>query len=321
MIEQQYQGMNIGTNNGNSAMSPLVRFLLGLFTGAAVATPITGLVVKKICDRQKKEAVAKAAIEAENRGIQAAVEVAKDYIKQQGGSDSRAISEANRGILEAITDKVEEKVNELEKKEQQAEEPPIEVRIEHAPFTTFEGNKVSANNPYLQGEIPDPEARKAYERMMAERQSPSEDDGIDPNAINDYELKIDDEEATQESHAQYLEMLNTYKNVNGDIPPMVISREQFDNEHYLEKGYINWYEDDDVFEENNTKIDDPYYSFGFASGKDMFSPDRVVHRDDPDICHVRNLKLSTDFEITRVHGSYARLVLDGEAYYQGDTDS
>ena len=53
----------------------------------------------------------------------------------------------------------------------------------------------------------------------------------------------------------------------------------------------------------------------------MFAPARTDNREDPDICYVRNLKLSTDFEITRIHGSYAKLIEDGEAYFRGDTNT
>ena len=181
-------------------------------------------------------------------------------------------------------------------------------------------SKKSAVNPYFIGKIEDPELATAFEAKMAESMYPTEED------INDYDLRIDDEEATQEarqfseSRVQYLEMIRQYKNVNGDIPPMTISEEQFQNEHYLEKEYINWYDGDDVFEENDSKIEDPYYNFGFVSGKDMFSPSRVANREDPDICHVRNLKLSTDFEITRVHGSYSQMIEDGEVYYHGEAN-
>ena len=156
---------------------------------------------------------------------------------------------------------------------------------------------------------------------MAESTGP-----LDDEDINNYDLSIDDEEATQgarefsESRVEYLEMLRTYKNLNGDIPPMTISEEQFENEHIYEKHYINYYDVDDVFEENDAKLDDPYYLFGFVSGKEMFSPDRVVNREDPEICHVRNFKTSSDFEITRVHGSYSQMIEDGEVYYRGETN-
>ena len=183
------------------------------------------------------------------------------------------------------------------------------------------GSGVKGINSYFRGRIEDPESRAKFERMMAESTGP-----LDDEDINNYDLRIDDEEATQEarefseSRVEYLDMLRTYKNLNGDIPPMTISEEQFENEHIYEKHYINYYDVDDVFEENDAKLDDPYYLFGFVNGKEMFSPDRVVNREDPEICHVRNFKTSSDFEITRVHGSYSQMIEDGEVYYRGETN-
>lgn len=183
------------------------------------------------------------------------------------------------------------------------------------------GSGVKGINSYFRGRIEDPESRAEFERKMAESTGP-----LDDEDINNYDLSIDDEEATQEarefseSRVEYLDMLRTYKNLNGDIPPMTISEEQFENEHIYEKHYINYYDVDDVFEENDAKLDDPYYLFGFVNGKEMFSPDRVVNREDPEICHVRNFKTSSDFEITRVHGSYSQMIEDGEVYYRGETN-
>lgn len=282
MQNTSYSNQQSG-NQGNG----LVRFLLGLFTGVAVATPVTALVVKKICDRDKADAVAKASEEAENRGMQAMVDVCREEVAKQAASANRAISEPSRGISEGVSGNGGEAVKKTD---------------------ISEGGK-----PY-------------DEAYLASLQSPSDDDGTDYDLEN-YNLTIDDEEATQdasefsEDHVKYLDMIERYKNANGDIPPMTISREQFMNEHFYEKAYVNWYEDDDIFEEDDAKIEDPAYSFGFASGRDMFSPERVAVRDEPDICYIRNLKLSTDFEVTRTHGSYERMVLDGEAYYNGEANS
>ena len=280
MQEQQYTGMPTtysydGTSNNSGG---LVQFLLGLFTGVAVAAPITALIVKKICDNDKQKAVEQARIDGENRGIEAAVAVAKEEMAKGAGTPPEAISEANRGISEAVFN---------------YEEVGKEYGIKD-------------------------------EAYLASLQGPTDDDGADYD-IENYDLKIDDEEATREarefseSHAIYLDMIEKYKD-SGGIPPLVISREQFENEHYHEKCYVNWYEDDDIFEEDDTKIEDPYYTFGFASGREMFSPERVAVRDEEDICYIRNMKMSTDFEITRMHGSYAKMVVDGEVYYHGEAN-
>ena len=441
------------TNNGN----PIVKFLLGLFTGVAVAAPVTGLIVKHICDKDKDAAVAKAYNDGGDAGMKAMLQTIQEETAKMAAEAAESVSEAsdesddediedeaenaekglktpNKGIPEGENDSDEEdsekrefpkyirnaedpfyngvpekvlmqlvdqdlknegmsdeglkemkktflkddgvfsmsliasayrnmlyaKAAELksntvkhiaeEKMKEKTEESkeslsdiPVEVE-EGAPYAYTEvpvsqlyshyepdknqPNRMPAdyisvrNNPYLQGEIADPEARARFEKMLAETEFPTEED------INNYDLTIDDEEATQDAadfsatHVQYLEMTRLYKNLNGEIPPMTISREQFDNEHRMEKTYVNWYENDDVFvEDNDTRIDDPYYYFGFVSGKDMFSPERTANREDPYICYVRNFRTSTDFEITRTPGSYAQQIADGEAYYHGDTDS
>lgn len=206
--------------------------------------------------------------------------------------------------------------------EQKKEDIPVVNMVERDYSSGYAtGSGVKGINSYFRGRIEDPESRAEFERKMAESTGP-----LDDEDINNYDLSIDDEEATQEarefseSRVEYLDMLRTYKNLNGDIPPMTISEEQFENEHIYEKHYINYYDVDDVFEENDAKLDDPYYLFGFVNGKEMFSPDRVVNREDPEICHVRNFKTSSDFEITRVHGSYSQMIEDGEVYYRGETN-
>lgn len=266
-------------NQGNS----LLKFLLGLFTGVAVATPVTALVVKKICDKNKEQEINNAITEAENRGIQAMAEVCMEEIKNGAEQANRAHFEASRSISDDKSTKVEE---------------------------------VSKNDG----------GSDYNEAYLASLQSPTDDDGTDYDLEN-YNLTIDDEEASQEAsefsdaHVKYLEMIERYKNVGGNIPPMAINREQFQNEHFFQKSYINWYEDDDVFEEDDSKIEDPVYTFGFVNGRDMFKPELTALRDEEDICYVRNMNMSTDFEITRVHGSYQKLVIDGEAYYHGEANS
>lgn len=309
MQEQQYTGANTmsnsysygvgnGTDNGGSA---IVRFLLGLFTGAAIAAPVTALITKKICDSDKQKAVEQALIEGENRGIQATVEVAREEMANMAGSANRGVFEPNRGISEGNVKQSER-------------------------FSVTQANTVDqsgAQQISMDQILREEDTRN--EAYLASLQSPADDDGVDYDLEN-YDLNIDDEEATQEArefseqHAVYLDMVERYKD-SGGIPPLVISREQFENEHFYEKSYINWYEDDDVFEEDDRRIEDPAYTFGFSSGRDMFSPERVAVRDEEDICHIRNMKMSTDFEVTRIHGSYEKMIIDGEVYYHGETNS
>lgn len=283
-ITQEHQYTSSYSTEQNS--SGFVKFILGLFTGAGIAAPITALIVKKICDRQKNDAV----IEAENRGMQAMVDVCREEVAKGATSANLGHFEASRGIPEGVS---------------------------------VAGNNVTQNDVSEGGKTHG--GTRYDEAYLASLQSPSDDDGVDYDLEN-YNLTIDDEEATQEarefseSHVQYLNMIERYKNRGGDIPPMTIDRDQFANEHYYEKCYVNWYEDDDVFEEEDARIEDPGYMFGFISGRDMFSPDRTALREDPNICYIRNMKLSTDFEITRMHGSYQQMVVDGEAYYHGEAD-
>lgn len=318
--------------NNQPGMSPLARFLLGLFTGMTIAAPITALITNNVNKKREEKAVQTALIQGENNGIAAynqmiRGEISKGTVIVRQDADAEFVKRINSD--ENGTNDENNATVAVEKSSDGSYiEPDVYLESAYQPgtFTKYSGgSSVNGNerrggagsNPYLQGIIEDPEERIRFERKMASMQFPDDD-------INNYDLRIDDEEATQEagefseSHVKYLEMIRMYKNVNGDIPPMTISREQFANEHILEKVYVNWYDEDDVFEENDRRIEDPYYTFGFVSGHDMFSPERVANREDPDICHVRNLKLSTDFEITRTHGSYSRLIEDGEVYYRGE---
>lgn len=308
MQEQQYVS-NQGIQNDQH---PILRFLLGLFTGAAIATPVTALVVKKVCEKDKIAAVATASEMAENRGIEAATKEAKEWIENNLGRAERALFEASRGIPEGVSNGYSQE-GQNEAKSVLPEEH--KVAIEQAFFVE---EKVSGNAGVQRN-------RRQAEAYLASIQSPPDDIPADVD-INSFDVQIDDEEATQEasefseSHVKYLDMVERYRDSGGKIPPMTISREQFENEHIFEKCFVNWYEVDDVFEENNTCIDDPGYLFGFTSGRDMFKPSLTALREDPDICHIRNARISTDFEITRVHGSYEKLVVDGEVYYNGEAN-
>ena len=118
---------------------------------------------------------------------------------------------------------------------------------------------------------------KAYEKGMndmaeyAVAQMQNNDDGIpDAETIDNYDLSIDDEEARERTleHERYLDMIEKY---NGNkVNCHIISVEDFESQNYTEKSYVNWYDQDDVFEENLNKIDDPYATFGVMSGMDLF---------------------------------------------------
>ena len=145
---------------------------------------------------------------------------------------------------------------------------------------------------------------------------PSEED------IDKYDLSIDDEEASEkdrertEAHERYLDMIDKY-NGNDQLSPHVISAEDFDNESYMEKSYVDWYAHDNVFVKGLDVVDDPYLMFGVTDGNELFKNSDI--RNDPNIVYVRNEKISTDFEITRIFGAYSVMV--GGEPGLGETDS
>ena len=169
-------------------------------------------------------------------------------------------------------------------------------------------------------------ASYAISQQQEEKKLTEEDYGVkeipDEEDINNYDVTIDDEEATEEAqaraeaHERYLDMIDKY-NGNARIPPYIIDADKFTNEQYMEKSYVNWYEEDNVFEEDLRTIDDPYMTFGVTDGAELFKDSQ--NRPDPDICYVRNERYTTDFEISRIHGSYAKIVEAKESL--GQTDS
>lgn len=154
-----------------------------------------------------------------------------------------------------------------------------------------------------------------------EEKTMTEEDYVEEEPSS-YDVSIDDigaEEPTperSEAHEKYLDMIEQYRD-NQEMIPYMIDAEKFLNEQYMTKSYVNWYEEDDVFEEDLNTIDDPYSTFGKMSGKELFK--NSDSRPDPDICYVRNPKSGYDFEISRIHGSYAKMVRGEERL--GETNS
>lgn len=220
-------------------------WIIGLFTGGAVAAPVTAFITKRVCDGQQQKLIEAAETRAMN-------DMAAYAVQQQ---------------IEMAAEKQEEL-------------PP-----EKAPVVEEE-------------DIPDDED------------------------INDYNVEIDDEEATEEArerteaHERYLDMIDKY-NGNDVIAPYIIDADKFVTDQFMDKSYVNWYEQDNVFEEDLNTIDDPYYTFGVTNGAELFKNSQNRH--DPDICYVRNERTTTDFEISRIHGSYAKMV-GGEGSL-GETDT
>lgn len=194
-----------------------------------------------------------------------------------------------------------------------------------APITTFivkrifdkkaEKTKEVIAEPVTNRQQDIPEVVKV-EEPVAEGDIPDEED------INNYDISIDDEEATEEArdrteeHERYLDMIDKY-NGNTVSIPYTIDAEEFANSSYNEKSYVNWYERDNVFEEDLGVIDDPFFNFGVTDGHELFK--NADMRPEPDTVYLRNEGRLTDYEISRIHGSYADLV--GGERSLGETNS
>lgn len=152
-----------------------------------------------------------------------------------------------------------------------------------------------------------------------------EDDGI-PSAeeINNYDMTIDDEEASRkaaisvEDQERYRDMIQKYNN-NLATVPFMIDAEQFGLDQTHEKSFINWYDEDNIFEEDLLKIDKPLVSFGVEDGNELFAYD--PKRPDPNTVYIRNNEQRVDYEITKVHGSYSEKVLGIGMKENDQTDS
>lgn len=203
-------------------------WLIGLFSGGAVAAPVTAFVCKKIYDKKVEE--------AEYNGMNAMAEYA---VQQQAA----------------------------EVKEETHEEPP------------------------------DP---TEYDVSVEEDMSPEDDEAKERTV----------------AHQRYLDMVDKY-NGNAVISPYTIDSEQYFNEAYMQKSSINWYEEDNVFEEDLRVIEDPFMTFGVTDGHELFKNADI--REDPDICYLRDEGHTTDYEINRIHGSYSDKV--GGERPLGETDT
>ena len=142
-------------------------------------------------------------------------------------------------------------------------------------------------------------------------------------------LKIDDdddltlgdepEEKTIERQ-RYLDQVERYI-AHPEEAPQIISRQDFDDECYLEKLYFDYYDVDNKFIEN-TDMDsevDGFTMFGFVNGNDLFEHKIPDEDDDPDIIHVRNFKMNCVMEVTRFHRAYSS-IKDGSAYVNGGSN-
>jgi len=140
--------------------------------------------------------------------------------------------------------------------------------------------------------------------------------------IDNYDLSIDEDEDGEEAREmteareRYLDEVDRYL---GDPTqgPCYISRQEFEDEAYLEKVYVDYFEKDNVFVSNDDagqEMDDPVTDFGTADGKELFAGN--PNREDPDIVMMKNFKQNAVYEITRYHEAYASL-RDGSAFVNG----
>jgi len=159
------------------------------------------------------------------------------------------------------------------------------------------------------------EQQKTEDKPLTEEDYAEKEDEEDPTS---YDVTIDEEgdDANSEAHERYLDMIHKYCGDN-ELTPYIIDGDKFVNEQYMEKSYVNWYEKDDVFEEDLDKVDDPFYTFGVTSGKELFKDADL--RSEPDIVYVRDERNTVDYEISRIHGSYAEMV--GGEKSLGETNS
>lgn len=139
--------------------------------------------------------------------------------------------------------------------------------------------------------------------------------------IDEYDLSIDDVEVDPEretERSKYLDLIDRYQ-AHPEEAPTKISRDDFQNECYLEKEWVTYYQKDNVFAydiHDDEKIDDPFELFGCVNGNDLFSE---TDEDDPDCVHIRNMKEGTVYEITRMPKAWSSLSDGGIYFDDGET--
>ena len=149
----------------------------------------------------------------------------------------------------------------------------------------------------------------------------------------DEDLGIDDEDGTvygdepeekTRERERYLDELERYI-AHPEEAPRMISKEEFNDECYLDKIYIDYYDVDKKFVEN-TDMDreiDAYTMFGVTDGDELFRKkvpdDDEDSINDPDIVHVKNYHMNCVMEVTRFHRAYES-IRDGSAFVHGGSD-
>lgn len=148
--------------------------------------------------------------------------------------------------------------------------------------------------------------------------SPTETDIDNLDVIQDLDdddrLLGDEPEEKTIEREKYLDEVERYI-AHPEEAPRIISRQEFDEEAYLDQLYFDYYDVDNKFVES-TDLDNEigsYDYFGVTNGNALFAAKAGIDDDDPDIVHVKNFKMNCVIEVTRYHRAYES-IKDGGAY-------
>ena len=131
---------------------------------------------------------------------------------------------------------------------------------------------------------------------------------------DDDRLLGDEPEEKTKEREKYLDEVERYI-AHPEEAPRIISRQEFDEEAYLDQLYFDYYDVDNKFVES-TDLDNEigsYDYFGVTNGNALFAAKAGIDDDDPDIVHVKNFKMNCVIEVTRYHRAYES-IKDGGAY-------
>lgn len=157
-------------------------------------------------------------------------------------------------------------------------------------------------------------------------EEPEEDDSQDEAVdIDDWDLSLvgDEPEEKVMERERYLDLADKYI-AKPEEAPAIISRKDFNEDAYLDKINVDFYDVDKVFVESTDEDHelDAYEYFGVTDGNDLFKMKDQSNEDDddPDIVYVRNFRMNCVMEVTRWHKSYGS-IRDGSGYIRdGGTD-
>lgn len=341
--------MHGGNQNGQKGINKWVLFGLGGGLGLAGGVAWGYSLGKKETLRRAKEAIKRVRNEAWNEGSQIALDQAEEFINENMVLIGDTPEETRRNAEKAIAykfGKQQEEVKEEKAEEVKSEKPAAESHIvqgaEGIIIPVSEERRISSEHEdEIREEIREKVMRLRKQglsnfdiaRMTGLAESTVRKYTKDmprpgyvevEEDIDNYDLSIDDDEAADEearemteAREEYLDHVERYLQ-NPAEGPHYISQQEFNEEVYLEKVYVDYFEKDKVFVGNDdgTKpLEDPVTDFGTADGDELFRNN--PNREDEDIVTMRNFKMNAVYEITRHHGSYGA-VRDGSAYLNGN---